>query len=80
MLVFQIIKVHCLQLCLCFDFAEELGSNFGDKTLGNSTTDHQILVPTLATLSLSEKSIKPLPVDAAPFSEAEAKALLRKVI
>jgi len=61
-------------------FPEELGSNFGDKTLGNSTTDHQILVPTLATLSLSEKSIKPLPVDAAPFSEAEAKALLRKVV
>lgn len=54
-------------------------SNFGETSLGNQSTEHHILVPTLAVLSLSEKSIKPLPEGTDPLTEAEAKALLRKV-
>jgi 4a-hydroxytetrahydrobiopterin dehydratase len=60
--------------------AGELGSNFGEKVLGNTDTEHIIMVPSLAVLSLAEKTIKPLPEGAVPLTEAEAKALLRKVI
>lgn len=60
--------------------AGELGSNFGEKTLGNASTEHQILVPTLSVLKLSERTIKPLAENTAPMTEGEAKALLRKVV
>lgn len=61
-------------------YPEEIASDFGNIVLGNNDTEHQILVPTLQVLSLSERTIKPLPEGTAPFTEAEAKALLRKVV
>lgn len=59
--------------------AAELASNFGDKVIGFGSTEHHILIPTLAIFSLAEKSCTPLPEGTAPLSEDEAKALLRKV-
>ncbi|KAG0585744.1 hypothetical protein M758_2G033900 [Ceratodon purpureus] len=61
-------------------YPAEIESNFGDRINGNVDTEHIIMVPTLAVLSLSEKTIKPLAEGAVPLTEAEAKALLRKVV
>lgn len=69
----------CTVTVYCLTSAEEIASDFGNIVLGNNDTEHQILVPTLQVLSLSERTIKPLPEGTAPFTEAEAKALLRKV-
>lgn len=57
-------------------FPAEIESNFGDKVLGFGSTEHKILIPNLAALSLSrlECSSKPF-----ALSEQDAQNLLRKV-
>lgn len=62
-------------------FPEEIASNFGDKVLGYSDTEHVILVPTAPALSLAQRScVSPLPPDTTPFPLDQAKALLRKIV
>ncbi|KAK1399706.1 4a-hydroxytetrahydrobiopterin dehydratase [Heracleum sosnowskyi] len=58
-------------------FPAEIESNFGDKVLGFGSTEHKILIPNLAALSLSrlECSNKPF-----ALSEQDAQNLLRKVV
>ncbi|KAG6545052.1 hypothetical protein Mapa_013746 [Marchantia paleacea] len=60
-------------------FPQEIESNFGDKVLGHAGTEHIILIPN-SLLGLSEKSCHPLEPGTQPLSEAQAKALLRKVV
>ncbi|XP_047327179.1 probable pterin-4-alpha-carbinolamine dehydratase, chloroplastic [Impatiens glandulifera] len=61
-------------------FPAEIASNFGDKVLGNVSTEHKILIPTINALSLSEQDCVPISPSQAPLSIDEVKPLLRKVI
>lgn len=58
----------------------EIESNFGDKVLGAPGTDHKILIPSGAALSLANKPCSPIPSGQPPMSREEATALLRKVV
>lgn len=57
-------------------FPAEIASNFGDKVLGFGSTEHKILIPNLAALSLSRLECSPKPF---ALSEQDAQNLLRKV-
>lgn len=58
-------------------FPEEIESQFGEKVQGNVDTLHQILIPTLSALSLSNLPLQP---DAEPLSLDDARRLLFKVV
>uniref|UniRef100_A0A7N0ZZD1 4a-hydroxytetrahydrobiopterin dehydratase n=1 Tax=Kalanchoe fedtschenkoi TaxID=63787 RepID=A0A7N0ZZD1_KALFE len=59
-------------------FPAEIASNFGDKVLGNKDTEHKILIPNLAALSLAQQQISTTFTQ--PMPEDHAQQLLRKVI
>lgn len=61
-------------------FPAEIESNFGDKVLGSGNTDHKILIPNLAALSLSQLDCAPVSHLQPPMSEQDAQNLLRKVV
>lgn len=58
-------------------FPAEIESNFGDKVLGFCSTEHKILIPNVAALSLSRLDCSPKPF---ALSEQDAQDLLRKVV
>uniref|UniRef100_A0A0D9VN71 4a-hydroxytetrahydrobiopterin dehydratase n=1 Tax=Leersia perrieri TaxID=77586 RepID=A0A0D9VN71_9ORYZ len=58
-------------------FPAEIESKFGEKTLGNVDTLHQILIPTLSVLSLARLPLDPNP---SPVDAADARRLLHKVV
>ncbi|EFJ14799.1 hypothetical protein SELMODRAFT_119608 [Selaginella moellendorffii] len=58
-------------------FPEELESKFGDKVLGNASTEHIILVPS-RPVEIAQKSCAELPRGATAMTEKEAKEFLRK--
>lgn len=60
-------------------FPEEIASNFGEKVIGFSDTEHKILIPNARALALSEQECVPVSSLQAPMAEDEAKKLLRKV-
>ncbi|KAL2526939.1 Transcriptional coactivator/pterin dehydratase [Abeliophyllum distichum] len=61
-------------------FPAEIESNFGDKVLGNVDTEHKILIPTAAALSLSQQQCSPISHLQQPLPEDEAKKMLFKVV
>ncbi|XP_078442443.1 transcriptional coactivator/pterin dehydratase [Wolffia australiana] len=61
-------------------FPEEIESNFGEKVVGFSSTEHKILIPIVSALSLAERSCEPVPSSQAPFSFSDAEKLLRKIV
>ncbi|KAM7491801.1 hypothetical protein LguiA_034722 [Lonicera macranthoides] len=61
-------------------FPAELESGFGEKVLGNFNTEHKILIPNLAALSLAQLDCTSLSPSQPPMSEEQANQLLRKVI
>ncbi|KAG9452490.1 hypothetical protein H6P81_005394 [Aristolochia fimbriata] len=61
-------------------FPQEIESNFADKVLGNVDTEHRILIPNLAALSLAQQKCTPISPSQSPMSEEDAQKLLRKVI
>ncbi|KGN50323.1 probable pterin-4-alpha-carbinolamine dehydratase, chloroplastic [Cucumis sativus] len=61
-------------------FPEEIASNFGEKVIGFSDTEHKILIPNARALALSEQECVPVSSLQAPMAEDEAKKLLRKVV
>lgn len=60
-------------------FPAEIASNFGDKVLGFGDTEHKILIPNLAALSLAQHQCAPLSSFTQPMPEDTAQQLLRKV-
>ncbi|KAL8149347.1 putative pterin-4-alpha-carbinolamine dehydratase, chloroplastic [Apium graveolens] len=58
-------------------FPAEIESNFGDKVLGFGSTEHKILIPNLAALSLSRLECSPQPF---ALADQDAQNLLRKVV
>ncbi|XP_057433263.1 probable pterin-4-alpha-carbinolamine dehydratase, chloroplastic [Lotus japonicus] len=61
-------------------FPAEIESQFGDKVLGNNDTEHKILIPNIAALSLSQQNCTPVSPLQHPISEDDASKLLRKVV
>ncbi|XP_010536564.1 PREDICTED: uncharacterized protein LOC104811545 [Tarenaya hassleriana] len=61
-------------------FPEEIASNFGEKVLGCTDTEHKILIPNASALSLSQQTCSPVSPSQPPMSVGEAKELLRKVL
>ncbi|KAK6135553.1 hypothetical protein DH2020_030724 [Rehmannia glutinosa] len=61
-------------------FPAEIESNFGDKVLGNVSTEHKILIPNASALSLAQQECTPVSQLQQPMSEDEAKQLLFKVV
>ncbi|KAL9226110.1 hypothetical protein vseg_001960 [Gypsophila vaccaria] len=61
-------------------FPAELESQFGEKVLGNMSTEHKILIPQASVLSLAQQSCIALSSDATPLTKDEAKQLLFKVL
>ncbi|KAJ8537158.1 hypothetical protein K7X08_035559 [Anisodus acutangulus] len=61
-------------------FPAELESQFGNKVLGNSDTEHKILIPTASALSLSQQECTTISPDQTPLSDFEARQLLFKVV
>ncbi|KAK9674346.1 hypothetical protein RND81_12G226700 [Saponaria officinalis] len=61
-------------------FPAELESQFGEKVLGNMSTEHKILIPQASVLSLSQQSCIPIPSDSTPLTKDEAKQLLYKIL
>lgn len=60
-------------------FPAELESKFGEKVLGNVDTDHKILIPNLAALSLAQQRCEPVSPLQPPMSEDDATKLVKKV-
>lgn len=60
-------------------FPAEIESKFGDKVLGNVDTEHKILVPIVAALSLAKQECSPVSAFKSPMAEDDAMKLLRKV-
>lgn len=60
-------------------FPAEIESNFGDKVLGFKDTEHKILIPNVAALSLAQLKCEPLSHLQPPLSDEDANSLLRKV-
>lgn len=60
-------------------FPAEIESGFADKVLGNVDTEHKILIPNAAALSLAQQDCIPISHLQQPMSEDEAKKLLFKV-
>ncbi|KAK7279057.1 hypothetical protein RJT34_24101 [Clitoria ternatea] len=61
-------------------FPAEIESGFGEKVLGNVSTEHKILIPTLSALSLSRLQCSPLSHFHSPLSQHDAQQLVRKVV
>ncbi|CAI9762320.1 unnamed protein product [Fraxinus pennsylvanica] len=61
-------------------FPAEIESNFGEKVLGNVDTEHKILIPTAAALSLSQQQCTPISHLQQPMPENEAKKMMFKVV
>lgn len=61
-------------------FPQEIESNFGEKVLGFSSTEHKILIPNTSALSLAQQECVPVSQIHQPLSEDEAKQLLFKVL
>ncbi|GMN41095.1 hypothetical protein TIFTF001_010320 [Ficus carica] len=61
-------------------FPAELESKFGEKVLGNVDTDHKILIPNLAALSLAQQRCEPVSPLQPPLSEDDATKLVKKVV
>ncbi|KAI0509887.1 hypothetical protein KFK09_010487 [Dendrobium nobile] len=61
-------------------FPAELESNFGEKVLGNESTEHRILIPNLSVISLAQRSCEPVPSSQLPLSKEDAEKLLKKVV
>ncbi|CAH2070497.1 unnamed protein product [Thlaspi arvense] len=61
-------------------YPEEIASQFGDKVLGNQSTEHKILIPNASVLSLSQLQCSPVSPSQAPLSADDAKTLLHKVL
>ncbi|KAH7853643.1 hypothetical protein Vadar_005039 [Vaccinium darrowii] len=61
-------------------FPEEIESNFGDKVLGFSSTEHKILIPNLSVLSLSQQECGPVSPNQPPIPREVAQKLLKKVV
>ncbi|KAK9060991.1 hypothetical protein SSX86_018171 [Deinandra increscens subsp. villosa] len=60
-------------------FRAEIETNFSDK-VGNYDTEHKILIPNIAAMSLAKLQCTPVSHLQSPISEDDAKSLLRKVI
>ncbi|PKU61753.1 hypothetical protein MA16_Dca022556 [Dendrobium catenatum] len=61
-------------------FPAELESNFGEKVLGNESTEHRILIPNLSVISLAQRSCEPVPSSQLPLSKEDAEKLLKKAL
>ncbi|XP_022996033.1 uncharacterized protein LOC111794746 [Cucurbita pepo subsp. pepo] len=61
-------------------FPAEIESNFGDKVIGFSNTEHKILIPNVRALALSQQQCVPISSLQAPMPEDEAQKLLKKVV
>lgn len=61
-------------------FPAELESNFGEKVLGNMSTEHKILIPNASALALSQQTCSRISSHDSPMSHDEAKQLLLKVV
>ncbi|KAK8926402.1 hypothetical protein KSP39_PZI018993 [Platanthera zijinensis] len=61
-------------------FPAEIASNFGEKVVGNESTEHRILIPNLSVLSLAQLNCQPLSSSLLPLSKENADKLLKKVI
>ncbi|ONK55997.1 uncharacterized protein A4U43_C10F3080 [Asparagus officinalis] len=61
-------------------FDAEIESNFGEKVLGYSNTEHKILIPNLSALSLSQRSCEPVSDSQSPMAREDAEKLLNKVV
>lgn len=60
-------------------FPAEIESGFADKVLGNVDTEHKILIPNAAALSLAQQNCSISHLQQ-PMSEDEAKKLLLKIV
>lgn len=61
-------------------FPAEIESNFGEKVVGFSDTEHKILIPNVRALALSQQQCVPVSSLQAPMAEDEAQKLLKKVL
>lgn len=61
-------------------FPAEIESGFAEKVLGNVNTEHKILIPTVAALSLSQQECTPISPLQDPMSKDDAQKLLKKVL
>lgn len=61
-------------------FPAEIESNFGEKVVGFSDTEHKILIPNVRALALSQQQCVPVSSLQAPMAEDEAQKLLKKVV
>ncbi|KAL2944777.1 putative pterin-4-alpha-carbinolamine dehydratase chloroplastic [Bienertia sinuspersici] len=61
-------------------FPAELESQFGEKVLGNVSTEHKILIPQSSALSLSQQSCVTVSSIDPPLSKHDAKQLLFKLL
>ncbi|KAI9082881.1 hypothetical protein K1719_035211 [Acacia pycnantha] len=61
-------------------FPAELESQFGEKVLGNTNTEHKILIPNLSALSLAQQECSPVSPLQSPMSEDDAKKLSKKIV
>lgn len=61
-------------------FPAEIESGFAEKVLGNVDTEHKILIPTVAALSLSQQECTPISPLQDPMSKDDAQKLLKKVL
>ncbi|KAK1436866.1 hypothetical protein QVD17_02650 [Tagetes erecta] len=60
-------------------FPAEVETNFCEN-VGTFDTEHKILIPNIAALSLAQQQLTPISDLQSPFSEDDAKSLLRKVV
>ncbi|CAO2835882.1 unnamed protein product [Amaranthus hypochondriacus] len=61
-------------------FPAELESNFGEKVIGNMSTEHKILIPHAQALALSQQNCVTISANDSPLSKHDAKQLLFKVV
>nr|AXA12010.1 chloroplast Rubisco accumulation factor 2 [Nicotiana benthamiana] len=61
-------------------FPAEIESKFGEKVLGNTDTEHKILIPAASALSLAQQDYTVISPGQTPLSEYEARQLLFKVV
>ncbi len=61
-------------------FPAEIESKFGEKVLGNIDTEHKILVPNIAALSLAQQECSPVSALDSPMTKDDIQKLLRKVV
>ncbi|CAN1180024.1 Probable pterin-4-alpha-carbinolamine dehydratase, chloroplastic [Linum perenne] len=61
-------------------FPAEIESRFGDKVLGNSDSEHKILIPNISAMSLAQLECSPVSPVQSPMSKDDAQRLLKKVV